>query len=166
MNANLIAAMCSDLLAVTVQCYNAAGAPPIPEYQAVVHGLAPPADREQLTVACTQIGPQSTDPRTTECVVVPVAAFEVRVWRHWEPTIDGQTPDSVHLPSVEEITEAALILARDAATVWGLVRKALDGALFPSVPTITCNLITPGTLTPLGPAGRLAGWRWTCTVQL
>lgn len=166
MTPDLIAALCEDLLASTVQCYDAAGAPPVPERQTVVHGIFPPADMEQVTVACTQLGPQSIDPRTVECVVVPVATFEVRVWRHWTPRIHGETPDSVHLPSAEQITDAALILARDAATLWGLVRLGLQGELFPNVPAITCSMVTPGPLTPLDPSGGLAGWRYSLTVQL
>lgn len=119
------------------------------------HGTAAAFDQADIVfVSLARVLPV-TD-RAARCAVWPRGRFQIDLVRAW-PTD----------PLLEHDTAAASMLLGDAAVVWHAISaRCSAGALFPSVPTISCSDVTIGDLVPIEPQGGVAGWRFTVDVDL
>lgn len=171
MDARILTTLSTDLLKACVDAYAqvpAAGEPPERRY--VTHGPAVAAG-DQLTVAVSGFKVSQPFPTTQTGPIqrsaVGAAELTVELYRRCWPVPD-LGPASSSLPSAESLTDAASLLAEDAATVWLWVAGLASlGNLFPSVD----GLIGVGDtaalpMLPVPVSGQVAGWRWPIVVKL
>lgn len=154
----------AEILAACVGAYSHTdGAPELPDRRYVTHGPIV-ADDEQLVVSSAGLRTAKAFPGATsaavDCAVVAQLDAVVEVWRCCWPMTD----DEGHAPTADVLNEAGLKLARDVSTLWPYVAGlATAGGL---VTGATCHDVALGTMTPQGPQGGMAGWRWPISVKL
>lgn len=138
---------------------------PPPDRRYLAHGPDAFAwDCELLAVHLLGIRLESDDPAgvSRACVAMPVIDLAVTLLRCYPKAGDA----GGIIPSAEDITAAAEVLAVDAAALAGGVADMwADGTLFPTA-GVGCGKVTlsPG-VTALGPEGGYAGWRLTLAVR-
>lgn len=166
MQPGVLASMLDDLLAATVASLtpdpddetDPRTAPP--DRQFVAHGPGSFAwDCPLVAVSLSGLVLEPQDPRGMGCAAIPVATLTVSLLRCY-PDLDADG-----IPTADELTDAATVLAVDAAALaGGLAADHFSGDLFASA-NIACNKVTLGPLDPLGPLGGLAGWRFGVLVR-
>lgn len=165
MNPDAIAMMLTDLLAACEEAYDPDDAPEIPKVRYVTFGPAV-YDADQITVSWTRVYPSAPTafPQAslspTRNAVIPVVELVIEVARANNPPARPGV-NRVPLPSGEDRAGAALLLARDATTIFGYVGGlAAEGRLFPNCPIILKGDVALGQMTPIGPSGQYSAFRW------
>lgn len=170
MPASTLGLVLTDTLAACVAAFAAPNTPVIPTRHYITHGQ-PVAAQEQLTVQSLGIAADHPFPlaqiRAVKSSVVAGAGLSVEIWRSCWPAADVSNPRAT-LPAPNKLQAAALILAQDAAALYGFFCDgAAAGTLFPSLPLIrVADDVSLSPLVPLGPQGLLAGWRFGLAVKL
>lgn len=159
MDLDLAATLESDLLAASIDALTPLdGSDPrvgAPSLTFVGH-TTPAADCDLLSVHSNGWTFETGE----SCLVIPTLELVVTLWRCW-PSVDGNG----NPPSGPVITAAALDLAVDGqALVRELGRARLNGTLFPTA-NMGCTNVSFVDVTPLAPAGGLAGWTVTILVS-
>jgi hypothetical protein len=148
--------MASELLAAVV-----ADLPDPPDRQVVEHGpgrFATDCEMVSVSVASGEFDTYGGQGQAG-CVVTPVVTFDCYWSRCW-PAIDGEG-----IPDAAEITAAAQLLNVDLASVTtGLLQRWSDRTLFSTMPD--CERVALGQVSPVGPSGGMAGFRFLVSVRL
>lgn len=157
------ARLASDLLLSAVVCYEADGAPPLPDRRGILFGRLPVIECPMLAVVLEAIEARS-GPGTpsNRCTAVPRARLVVWIARCYPVLRDDGAA-----PPVEEEEVASVTLDADLGCLWdGLTARWAAGALFPSFRGLNCEAVSFGLAIPQGPLGGTASWALPVTVDL
>jgi len=134
---------------------------PAPPESAILSHGAPAVDIgvcSLLAVYLQSVTPHqlNSNPRVTEgCAIVPQGRFAFQTWR---------CAPAAMPPGADTITAASLASLTDALAIWdGVVFRRGNGTLLPDGPSAKSALVS---LTPLGPAGGMAGWQLLLDIEL
>jgi len=158
------AQLLDDLRAAVIEAYATFGASSdVPEVR-IHHGLQAPFDCDGvawvLNRGLTPAPIVGADP-AANCMVIADQLLAVELARCWPVPDAGGRID----PDAE--ARASGRLAEDATILWyGLGAAWRERTLFPSYPTMECEMVRLGVMSPVSPGGGFAGWSWPITARI